>query len=135
MVLNQLFERPRIVAENLRVANLVVGIGNRARLSLVAIHIFVKQFRLRNGNAIEVVDQVFWPVKRRMWSIEPQEHAAPFAPLRLDPLDGLASKQRVDILTFIQLRRLVVPANSLGNRRAIVAVLADESEVVVPVVV
>ena len=75
VVLDEFFEGSRIVAEDLGVADLVVGIGYGARLSGVALEILVKGCGLGYGHAIEVVDQVFWPVKRRMRRIEPQKHA------------------------------------------------------------
>jgi hypothetical protein len=42
MVLNQFFERSRIVAEDLGVADLVVGIGNGARLARITFEIPVE---------------------------------------------------------------------------------------------
>ena len=42
VVLHQFFERSRIVAEHLGVANLVVGVGHGARLSCIAVQILIK---------------------------------------------------------------------------------------------
>ena len=72
--------------------------------------ILVKCRRLGYRHAIEIVDQVLWPVERRVRRIEPEEHAEGLGARLLEPLDGFAGEQRVDIFAFIELRRLVLAA-------------------------
>src|SRR5271154_4738625 len=55
VVFYQFFQRSRIVAVDLRVANLVVGIGHGARFSRIVFQILVEGWRLRYRHSIEIV--------------------------------------------------------------------------------
>src|SRR5262249_13137459 len=126
VILDQLFERARIVAEDLGVADLVVGAGNGAGLAGITATILVEGGWNRNPNAIEVIDEIFRPVKRRMRCVEPEEEAEGFVARLLEPFDCFAGEKRVDVFALVELRRTVVAPHAFGDSRAIVVGLADE---------
>src|SRR6266702_8632001 len=111
VVLDQFFERSRIVAENLGVADLVVGVGYGARLSGPSVAVLIEGGRRGDGHAIQIVDHVFGTVERRVRRIEPEKQAKWLGPLLLEPLSGLAREQRIHVFAFVELRRLILAAN------------------------
>ena len=89
VVFDEFFEGAGIVAEDLGVADLVVGVGHGARLAGIVFEVLVEGCRLGDGDSVEVVDHVLGPVEGRVRRVEPEEEAEGLGAVLLEPLDGL----------------------------------------------